>query len=527
MNDNIKLPANDFKEFIFNYDSIAYYYNNKIIKTIIVWHNCSNEPIYYNANTFKKKHLRKYCQHCGQHILEWKNMNHEIVTQGGRLPVYNFSYINKIKISIVDLKIRIGIFRSAYCVWETDKAPVFTKSAYYTQYTMNLKTGYTYQLEYIKLGQDSVRKNSGKIQNISYKRHLLKELSADVLTYLCSIINDNMKSVHGDKIPDFESYSMKLTFDNLIAYVRMPHINPLMYNHLINFISESQYGKMYKKQLLIKNDCTNPISQLLKQLGIPDVRSFRKIEIDNPIKLLLLSSISKVFKNVDLILALYMAIERHYNYKRTNMGYNPANPELINFSHRLFKTMIKHKGENIIASKLISFAKNDTNNNTIRTLCDMISCFDRLKTHDFDFSSNYNIDNLHLSLAESIAKQEHKIIDFNYTKYDYSLEKSDDTYALTLPRNTFELSDIGKKMHICVGSYGRFIIDKFSLIYILWEKESVKPVGCIELRNDTIVQAKSSYNRLLQDQELTFTKKWINERKLSVRTSDITNLHMC
>ena len=235
----------------------------------------------------------------------------------------------------------------------------------------------------------------------------------------------------------------------------------------------------------------------------------------------MLRSISGAFKNIDLILALYKAYINHYYVKKNYENTTPIDLGIIDFSHKLFQTMIKYKGENIIASKLITHAINDTSNNTLRTLNDMISCFNRLKSCDFDFSGNYSINNLHIRLSEAVERQENQVINFDYSKYEYSLQKTNDMFTLTLPENTHELSVTGKIMHICVGSYARYVIDKTSLIFILREKDSDKPVGCIQLKEDVIVQAKSSCNKLLQGQEKRFIDTWVYDKKLSVRTADL------
>ena len=183
--------------------------------------------------------------------------------------------------------------------------------------------------------------------------------------------------------------------------------------------------------------------------------------------------------------------------------------------------MIKHKGENIIASKLISFKERDKDNNTYRTLDDMIHCYDRLKQCDFDFAKRYDIDELHLQLATSVGKLETENRTIYYTNRELSLEMTDDTFSLLLANDTHELIDIGVKMGICVGSYADDVISNNCTILILRRIEDNKPVGCIELCSWDVVQAKGNYNKLLQNEELDFIEKWIDSKGLHVATDDL------
>ena len=46
-------------------------------------------------------------------------------------------------------------------------------------------------------------------------------------------------------------------------------------------------------------------------------------------------------------------------------------------------------------------------------------------------------------------------------------------------------------------------------------------VGCIELRNDSVAQAKAPHNQLLRNQECEFVENWIKAKGLSIGTNDL------
>jgi hypothetical protein len=183
--------------------------------------------------------------------------------------------------------------------------------------------------------------------------------------------------------------------------------------------------------------------------------------------------------------------------------------------------MIKYEGEVNVARKLISFIENDKNNNAFRTLYDMVRCYDKLKSCDFDFTQKYSIDELHLYLAALASYK--KNVTIKYSENDYRLEVSDDAFSLKFAENTDELKSVGTEMDICVGSYADDAVNKECRILVLRDINNNKPVGCIELNNNgTVKQAKGPHNRLLQNKEKEFVENWIKDKGLSNITHDLS-----
>ena len=168
---------------------------------------------------------------------------------------------------------------------------------------------------------------------------------------------------------------------------------------------------------------------------------------------------------------------------------------------------------------MLSFIKHDKNNKTFTSLNDTIRCYDRLKSCDFDFTQSYDIDELHMSLTLLVAKQDHQNREIDYTRKEQLLETSNDVFSLSLAEDTHELISIGRVMRICVGSYSDSAVSKYCTIMILRNYDI--PVGCIELREGAVVQAKGPCNRILQGSEKAFIKNWAEAKGLTVTTRDL------
>jgi len=247
---------------------------------------------------------------------------------------------------------------------------------------------------------------------------------------------------------------------------------------------------------------------MFSQSRIPKVKSLKKIAFTHSEKLPLLATISRSFMNVDLIHSLFEAYKDFAFYE-----------VIPDFSAKIFKEMIKHKGENFVARKLITLIKNDKDN-AFQILYDTIKFYNKLKPCDFDFAKNYSINELHMYLAEKAAYKEN--ITIEYESWARKLETSSDTYTLSLAEDTNELIRVGAKMHICVGGYADKVLnEKESLIFILRDNITRLPVGCIEYYDGYIVQAKGPNNRKLQNREIVFVGEWILEKELFIRTDDL------
>ena len=112
-------------------------------------------------------------------------------------------------------------------------------------------------------------------------------------------------------------------------------------------------------------------------------------------------------------------------------------------------------------------------------------------------------------------------MEIEYTGDEHVLEMSDGEFAITLAKDTHELINVGAAMDICVGSYASEAIDRRCTILVLRCLENYSTVGCIELRDTVVVQAKGVNNKLLRNRDRKFVINWLVNKGLSIGTDDL------
>jgi len=431
------------------------------------------------------------------------------------VPIYKFDFINRVRVRVSDSKVRIGIFQTMVNLWNGTNH--FAKSVYYDHITINIKTGYTYSFGRINLNKKKISKS---IHNISYNPPRWLDIPKEALNHLYTLIRNEMRNVHGENVPDYKSYPIELNLPSLIWYVRNPYINPKVFSTIIHVCKSmiNVNNRYYLNKFYVKNDCSDPIMQMFSNSKLPYVKSFKNIVFSRPMGLPVLFSITRTFKNKDLIRSLYISYEKYCN----KVGWK-SNIH-IDFSGSIYKTLVKYKNERIIAAKLINFINNDHENNVFFTLRDMSRFYDRLISCDFDFSKKYSINELHDYLADTVTKQNCENEMISYTPDELALTTSDSTFSLVLPKDTHELINVGSEMKICVGSYADEVVYKMCTIYVVKQNDLGTPVGCIEMSGSAVKQAKGKNNKLLQNQVKDFVAKWVIEKELLIATDDLRGI---
>lgn len=98
----------------------------------------------------------------------------------------------------------------------------------------------------------------------------------------------------------------------------------------------------------------------------------------------------------------------------------------------------------------------------------------------------------HDALSKIIAELENENIEFEYSKEQLELEDSINGYEFHLPKDSYELIDIGVKLHNCVGSYKERVLEKRCTIVFAKNKGQHKL--CIEIRDKKIHQQRCDHN---------------------------------
>lgn len=186
----------------------------------------------------------------------------------------------------------------------------------------------------------------------------------------------------------------------------------------------------------------------------------------------------------------------------------------------------------------------------IKDICKMKERFDK-----YGEPTNFNtLSEKQKQLFESIQKQFGKVtkikkfhdelsivcdkLVMDYKEFEYKKEVIErytwkkNSYEFKMPKNNFELIDIGKEMKHCVGSYAEEILYNGKYIVNLYKNgESVITMEIEEGYGDDhayILQAKKKYNKNIKQEEKELIKvisDYIKRAKLNVDTNDLDVLY--
>lgn len=100
-----------------------------------------------------------------------------------------------------------------------------------------------------------------------------------------------------------------------------------------------------------------------------------------------------------------------------------------------------------------------------------------------------------------------KNVEFKYTKNRLELEDNILEYEFYLPKESFDLAEIGSSLHNCVGSYGDSVMQNRCTIVVA--KKYDLPVLCIEVRNlKTVHQVRADCNAMPKGEPLEAFELW-------------------
>lgn len=171
-----------------------------------------------------------------------------------------------------------------------------------------------------------------------------------------------------------------------------------------------------------------------------------------------------------------------------------------------FSDIVKETGD-ILAKKYV-FDYWDANN-----ISDTIRMYIQTKQAE-DIDEKWYINKIKI-MHENLSKDYYKIKQKNrkikYKKNDLNVNDIINGYTFCLAVDTASLVDCGRKLGICVGSYGDSASNKRCNIVFIIDKD--KFVGCIELSSDMkrLVQAKAKYNNMIQEDYAIALKKWVEK----------------
>ena len=112
----------------------------------------------------------------------------------------------------------------------------------------------------------------------------------------------------------------------------------------------------------------------------------------------------------------------------------------------------------------------------------------------------------HDALSNISYQVKNKNIVFNYSMEQKSLEDDIDGYSFCLPKDSYQLCEIGTALHNCVASYGEGVQkNECTIVYV--QKDGQYKI-CIEVRGKEIVQERIDRNASPGEEEKAVLLKW-------------------
>lgn len=138
-------------------------------------------------------------------------------------------------------------------------------------------------------------------------------------------------------------------------------------------------------------------------------------------------------------------------------------------------------------------------------------------------ASHGNLKEVHDLLTDAYNKYRFGNLTIPYTPEEQALESSYQGFDFKLPVDTDTLYDIGTKLNICVGSYGRRAVRKDCTIVTMSKED--KYIACIELRQIgnqlKMYQLKSRFNHTVK--EIEPVTEWATNNDILVDCYDYQN----
>jgi hypothetical protein len=194
--------------------------------------------------------------------------------------------------------------------------------------------------------------------------------------------------------------------------------------------------------------------------------------------------------------------------------------EAFEYGIQLIKDLHKNKNEKIWLNRLVKAVKRGQdvtiNPYSIASYVHDIGRMHKMikeKNENYQINFNGDIGNLHDTLALDQRKMDsaNRVINYDETEKKWE-KKINENKKFILAPDTHYLIEVGALMNICVGSYHDYATSKYCSIVVL--KENEKPVVCIEVRQNRLMQAKMKRNNRPTDEYRDDVIAWCKENEI-------------
>ena len=105
---------------------------------------------------------------------------------------------------------------------------------------------------------------------------------------------------------------------------------------------------------------------------------------------------------------------------------------------------------------------------------------------------------------------------------DKTLEYMSKPYSVIVPKQSSDVKNEGVSLNHCSASYVNKIINgETQVVFLRDSKKLEESLVTLEVRDNSIVQAKGYLNRKVNEQEDLFIQKYAKEKKLKYKGSDL------
>lgn len=380
--------------------------------------------------------------------------------------------------------------------------------------TFNVKTGQTYLLPSNDIKGKQVKGCTRSIANIT--RRLTNNIYEfaqdwDVIMKLLQVIASKHSNVN---VAEWEKYfeEKKDKEKHMVSFLRM-----IIYLNRFSMFSPEEMENIIKlyasKDTWIKVEAERPIAmmftgispddtreiflqKLIKNTGIPNNTTFRKLLV------------SDIYNAQHITTLRNLGIKDINNLRKITDPNEVIKPLAQKVSYwgkdfrdkfkSFFKAVKEHRGSEANALKL--FNEENISGWLLVDTMEMYALANQLEGFDSHRYLKGNLQEMHdnmfsfVQLVKIQENHEKNSVKYSQQEIDRFNHKIGDIY-FKLADDTSELIIVGNSMHICVGQlYKEKFLERSSTIIIGYKEK--KPVICIEVVENDLIQAKSHSNAL-------------------------------
>ena len=275
--------------------------------------------------------------------------------------------------------------------------------------------------------------------------------------------------------------------------------------------------ELIERAMSISRSGADYVTAMLQAAGIPNSdnnrRCIRAIWWHN---LGVLKAAYDICGNNDLAMRLFKAIENIPKNNRSDFGECRCR-----YHGNWIKSLFKH-GTRLIPTYGIHGLVRLVEGEEKYQLDDCLNLLDLIKESNLN-PRGIRLRDLHDHLTKLHWRQEHPNIKFDVPEHIIRrMTMQSDRLKFFLPKESMELFEAGKSLHNCVASYGKAVKDRQKWIVLVADDKG-KLTACLEIRGDTLLQAKLDGNQPVAknpqlNQEVL---EWAEAARLKIETRDV------